>query len=197
MNNAQIAPGLDPAGVENSADLADLLEIYASFSLPTPPLPVKYAALLRETGDNLFSTRPELTSLYDLTLLATMWAEKFPEPFLAYGFDGYGIASQRMQCAMAGTSLALALEVPLGNVYADPAQELADAKAMLALFWQFFRLTSGGDELPNFPDEKWLILSPANRPAAWQRWQNGKQIPVDSDTPVADALAKLTYLPAN
>lgn len=181
-----------PETIANAAVLSDLVALLDDLELPLPFTPPELLEQLMEAAPNVFSTDIRVDSLYGLGAIDRLWSEQDPpQPFLAFGYDGGGLARNRLQCAVSGPALAMAGEAPLGNYYADPEEEMAGAKALLDAMATLYQLTGGCRELPGRPGERWVIVQPASG-GFWTRCPaGGEPESLDTNTPLARALSML------
>lgn len=139
-------------------DLAELIELFGSNGLEFPFTPKNLFYRIRKIRPGVYAAGADVPSLYGLSTIAADWRGRFPGAMLAFGFDGYGLASNRLQCVVAGPSLAMAAEAPFGNYYGDPERELARARAMLAKMSRLYALSGGCREIPFRPGQRWTVV---------------------------------------
>lgn len=101
-----------------------------ALSSSLPPIPAELQESLTELPGRVVSTGPELAPDTATFLERASLADL--APYVAFGTVGYGLNSNSVVYELVLGALAVRLDLPFGNVYADAEEELAEIERVYA-----------------------------------------------------------------
>ena len=97
---------------------------------PFPPVPGEFHSALGTTPGGDLSTGPELAP--DTATFLERASQADLPPYVAFGAVGYGLNSNSVVYELVLGALAVRLDLPFGNVYADAEEDLAEIERVYA-----------------------------------------------------------------
>lgn len=99
-------------------------------SPPLPPIPAELHGPWMEHPGRLLSSGPPLAA--DTAAFLERASQADLSPYVAFGAIGYGLNSNRVVYELVLAAIAVRVDLPFGNVYADAEAELAEVERVYA-----------------------------------------------------------------